>query len=154
MKLAPSLLLAAAAAIAAPGPLPAQTPTKTPPPSEPTIKSGGDVAAAPGPEGGLGMVDDGRYADSWQAAASLFKKNFPQEQWVTLLKDHRQPLGKLLSRQVTNKQFSPTLAGAPAGQYVTFQYDTSFENKKTAVEKVTAVLDVDGQWRVVGYFVH
>ena len=153
MKRLPSLLLAAVVA-AAPGGLSAQAPTKTPPLTEPTIQSGGEVAATTGVEVWLGMVDDGRYEDSWQAAASIFKKNFPPEQWLTLLKGRRQPLGKLISRKVTDKQFSSTLAGAPVGQYVTLQYDTSFENKQSAVEKVTAMLDVDGQWRVVGYFVH
>ena len=32
-------------------------------------------------------------------------------------------------------------------------YAASFEHKKTAVETATAMLDVDGQWRVTGYMV-
>jgi ribosomal protein S17E len=41
----------------------------------------------------------------------------------------------------------------PDGKYVVIKYDTSFENKKSAVETVTPMLDKDGKWRVAGYFI-
>lgn len=46
-----------------------------------------------------------------------------------------------------------SLPGAPDGKYVVIQYDTSFENKKAAVETVTPMLDKDGKWRVSGYYI-
>ena len=153
MKFLAGLLFAAAAVVTAPVSLRAQGPGAGDHPLEPTIASGGEVAATTAVEVWLAIVDDGRYPDSWQAAASIFKKTVPQESWVTMLKDHRQALGKVLSRHIRSRQFSKALPGAPAGQYVSSLYDTSFENKKAAVETVTAVLDVDGQWRVTGYFV-
>jgi ribosomal protein S17E len=36
---------------------------------------------------------------------------------------------------------------------VIIQYDSSFENKKSAVETVTPMLDKDGKWRVSGYYI-
>ena len=33
------------------------------------------------------------------------------------------------------------------------QYDSVFENKDSAVETVTPMLDPDGTWRVSGYFI-
>jgi Protein of unknown function (DUF4019) len=33
------------------------------------------------------------------------------------------------------------------------QFDTAFENKASAVETVTPMLDTDGVWRVSGYFI-
>jgi len=33
------------------------------------------------------------------------------------------------------------------------QFDAVFENKSSAVETVTPMLDPDGVWRVSGYFV-
>ena len=153
MKLLPGLLFATVAVVAS-GSLRAQGPGASAHPLEPTIASGGEVAATTGVEVWLAIVDDGRYPDSWQSAASIFKNTVPEEGWVTILKDHRQALGKVLSRHIRSRQYSKTLPGAPAGQYVSFLYDTSFENRKAAVETVTCVLDVDGQWRVTGYFVH
>jgi hypothetical protein len=37
---------------------------------------------------------------------------------------------------------------------VVLKFDTSFANKKVAVETVTPMLDKDGKWRVSGYFVN
>ncbi len=36
---------------------------------------------------------------------------------------------------------------------VVIQYDTSFQNKASAIETVTPSLEKDGVWRVSGYFV-
>jgi hypothetical protein len=44
------------------------------------------------------------------------------------------------------------LPGAPDGEYVVFQFLSSFENKKTAIERVIPMLDKDGIWRVSGYY--
>jgi hypothetical protein len=37
-----------------------------------------------------------------------------------------------------------TLPGAPDGEYVVFQFNTSFEQKSAAVETVTAIREKDG----------
>ena len=44
-------------------------------------------------------------------------------------------------------------AGRPDGEYVVILYDTSFENKKSAVETVTQMIDKDGNWHVAGYYI-
>jgi hypothetical protein len=36
---------------------------------------------------------------------------------------------------------------------VVLQFDASFEHKASGVETVTPTKDVDGQWRVSGYFI-
>ena len=46
-----------------------------------------------------------------------------------------------------------SLPGAPDGEYVVLQFDTSFANKKEAVETVTPMLDKDGKWKVSGYYI-
>ncbi len=45
------------------------------------------------------------------------------------------------------------MPGAPDGEYVVIQYDSSFEHKQAAVETVTPMLDKDGKWRVSGYYI-
>jgi len=49
--------------------------------------------------------------------------------------------------------YTKTLPGAPDGEYVVIQYDSSFEHKQSAVETVIPMLDKDGQWRVSGYVI-
>ncbi len=65
----------------------------------------------------------------------------------------REPLGGLRSRRIDSATYATTLPGAPDGEYVVILYESSFENKRSAVETVTVTLDSDGTWRVSGYFV-
>jgi len=65
----------------------------------------------------------------------------------------RDPLGAMVSRKLKSATYAKTLPGAPDGEYVVIQYETSFEHKQSAVETITPMLDKDGKWRVSGYFI-
>ena len=69
------------------------------------------------------------------------------------MKTFREPLGALAWRNLRSAQRLTELPGAPDGQYVVMQFDSSFANKKTAIETVTFVLEADGQWKSTGYFI-
>jgi len=101
----------------------------------------------------LGLVDQGKYAENWETAATYFKNAVPEQQWLQSMQGARQPLGKMVSRRLLSAQFTTSLPGAPDGRYVVIQYATSFENKASAVETVTPMLEADGKWKVSGYFI-
>jgi len=101
----------------------------------------------------LALVDAGRYAESWDEASQLFRNAVTKPQWMQKVSAVRDPLGKVISRRLKNASYTKTLPGAPDGEYVVIQYDTSFEHKQSAVETVTPMLDKDGKWRVSGYFI-
>ena len=101
----------------------------------------------------LSLIDSGKYAESWKDASELFKSHATKDQWQTAVKAARLPLGKLQSRKVKSTTETKTLPGAPDGQYVVIRYDSSFEQKQSAIETVTAMLEKDGRWKVSGYFV-
>ena len=104
-------------------------------------------------ESWLKLADAGHAAASWDQAAKLFKGAVTKEQWAQALAGVRPPLGKVISRKLTSRQYSEKVPGAPDGKYVTIQYETVFENKAAAVETITPMLDPDGVWRVSGYFI-
>ena len=110
-------------------------------------------AAEAASEAWLKFVDSGDYSQSWIEASSLFKSHVTQKDWEQKISAVRQPLGALISRTLKSAEYTTTLPGAPDGQYVVIKYDTSFANKKSAVETVTPMLDKDGQWRVSGYLI-
>ena len=110
-------------------------------------------AAEAGAKSWLALVDKASYGPSWDTAAKLFKGGTTKDKWATLIKAARDPFGKLVSRKVNSRQFTKTLPGAPDGEYVVIQYDSSFENKKEAVETIIPMRDPDGKWRVSGYFI-
>lgn len=115
--------------------------------------TGKEKAATAAAEKWLGLVDKGEYAASWKDAASFFRDRVSEQKWVQMSHEVRTPLGKLESRKLAHAVYRTSLPGAPAGQYVVMQFDTSFAKKKSAVEAVTTVLDKDGKWHVVGYFI-
>ena len=101
----------------------------------------------------LKLVDEGKYIESWNEAAQYFKNAVNKEQWKSSLEAIRTPLGKVLSRKLKSKQYTKTLPGAPDGEYVVIQYETSFKNKQQAIETITPMFDKDGKWRVSGYYI-
>jgi len=111
-------------------------------------------AAQKSAEAWLDLVDEGRYDESWEEAASLVKTSVTKDDWGRSIASARRPLGKLVSRTVKSRTYAETLPGAPDGRYVVIQYDTTFENKKSAMETITPMMDSDGGWRVSGYYIN
>jgi uncharacterized protein DUF4019 len=101
----------------------------------------------------LGEIDSGNYATSWKQASSYFQGAATEKNWTDALTGTRKPLGKLISRKLVKTQSATSLPGAPDGNYVVIQFDTSFSNKKRAVETVTFMREKDGTWRAAGYYI-
>jgi hypothetical protein len=77
----------------------------------------------------LGIVDTGKYVESWNEAAGLFKNAVKQEQWEQSLQAVRKPLGKLVLRKVKTKTYRTSLPGAPDREYVVIQFESTFEKR-------------------------
>jgi hypothetical protein len=111
-----------------------------------------DKAAQESAERWLALVDAGHYGDSYDAAASLFKKSLTKEQWIEAVGKARGPLGKLDSRRLLGAKRMTELPNAPKGEYEVMQYEAKFADG-TAVETITPMKDSDGSWRVSGYYI-
>ena len=112
-----------------------------------------EQAAVLAAESWLLLVDTGKYAESWSEGAHYFKAAVTQDRLVKSLQAARNPLGKNISRKLKSKKYMTVLPGAPDGKYVVIQYEASYENKKTAIETITPMLDKDGNWRVSDYYI-
>jgi len=124
-------------------------------PSDTTSKGNptAEKAALESAQAWLELVDAGSYARSYEEAAAAFKSAVSQADWEKAVRAARAPLGKMLSRKIKSQQYATSLPGAPDGEYVVIQYDTSFENKAHGVETITPMLDKDGKWKVSGYYI-
>ena len=109
-------------------------------------------AAQKAAESWLKQLDEGKYGESWDAASALFKAAVTREQWVQAGGAVRASVGKLVSRKLKSREYTRSLPGAPEGQYVTVQYDATFEKNPSALETFVATQDADGSWRAAGYF--
>ncbi len=101
----------------------------------------------------LELVDQGQYGESWDEAAQYFKKAVSRQTWEESLEAVRTPLGSNTSRTVQSMQYRTSLPGAPDGDYVVIEFRSSFENKRSAIETVTPMLEEDQTWRVSGYYI-
>jgi hypothetical protein len=120
-----------------------------------TVKaeSGEEKMAASAAQAWLSLIDNGDYSRSWKEASAYFQGAISEKGWEASLGGVRKPLGKLVSRNVKTTKYFAELPGAPDGQYVVVEFQTSFENKKSAIETVTFVLGKGGQWRAMGYHI-
>jgi Tfp pilus assembly protein PilF len=101
----------------------------------------------------LALLDEGKYAETWDQSAGVFRKNSAKKQWIATLKGLLGSLGKMKSRVKQDADYRTSLPGSPAGEYVVFIFKTTFANKKDAIETVTPMKDKDGKWRVSGYYI-
>ena len=108
------------------------------------------VAAA---EEFLILVDQGEYVKSWEQASSLFAERIPKEQWVEGISRFRPMFGAIKQRTLKGSHLAKNLPGATSGEYVLILFTSVFELKDSAVETITMMRDVDGQWRAAGYYI-
>jgi hypothetical protein len=100
----------------------------------------------------LALSDAGNFSENWRQASGLFRQAVTEATWNDQMNTFRKPLGDLISRQLISSQAATEMPGAPDGHYVVMQFQTSFAEKKSAVETVTFMLE-DGQWKSGGYFI-
>ena len=100
----------------------------------------------------LKLIDSAKYADSWREASTYFRSRVLQKQWVSTVQGVRAPLGAVVSRKQRSITFTTTMPGSPDGNYAVIVFDTSFQNKASAMEQLTMMVDHD-QWCAAGYFI-
>lgn len=66
----------------------------------------------------LVLVDAGKYGQSWNEAALLFRSAVMKAEWERAAKAARAPLGALKVRTFKSANFTRSLPGAPDGEYV------------------------------------
>jgi hypothetical protein len=113
-------------------------------------KSSTVTAAMPTPDDRarqwLTLVDDGNYVQSWNEAASAYKKDHPAPAWSKQIAALRGPLGAVVTRDLKSVDLSRS-------QLAIVRYDTDFAHKSGTVETVTLAFE-KGAWAVAGYTIH
>jgi len=101
-------------------------------------------------------IDGGQLKQSWKDASAAFQKQLTSDQWEAALNSARTPLGKCNQRHEVSAalQKDPvTPNGVVKGEWVIMQFESSFENLKSATETVTFTKEADGTWKAAGYLI-
>ena len=96
----------------------------------------------------LGLLDQGRWGESYQGTGTSFRKLNTEQVWAAASEQARTPLGAVISRTFLSQENLP----APPSGYEVVKFRTRFANKAEAVETVTLDRE-DGNWRVVGVMI-
>jgi DNA-binding CsgD family transcriptional regulator len=142
-----SLLIAAVAAVALHAP-------SAPAPQAPIATSAAEntPASLDAALAWVALVDQGKWHESWQAAAGMFRAQVSDARWAEMVTPVRKPLGAVVSRKFESVLKSKTLPGAPDGDYEILKFQTVFADRPDSVE--TVMLAREGSsWRVIGYFI-
>ncbi|WP_294331102.1 DUF4019 domain-containing protein [uncultured Sphingomonas sp.] len=100
----------------------------------------------------VALVDQGKWHESWQTAAAMFRSQIGDARWAEMVTPVRQPLGAVVSRTFESVVRTRTLPGAPDAEYEVLKFRTRFAERSDSTETVILVRESDG-WRVAGYFI-
>jgi hypothetical protein len=100
----------------------------------------------------LQLIDDEKYAESWQSAAVLMREKVTQEDWVEKLAKARVLSGELVERVEESTSYSTSAKDSPEGEYIALTFTSRYQRAESVSEYVTVMLE-EGHWRVAGYFI-
>jgi hypothetical protein len=135
----------------------AATCTRTAPPKVDTVQPAARPAEDPRPAAQeaagrwLSLVDRAMYTESWDSAATGFRRATSKLQWRNSLLEARNPFEPVGQRTLIESKYPAAIPNAPPGDYVLARYETQVSGARKATEMVTLTRDVDGRWRVTGY---
>jgi len=116
--------------------------------SRATEQTAADPAVEKAARDWLGLVDAGRWTDSWAATGRSFQSLNTAAMWQTASEQARVPLGPVVSRTLIDQRDVP----APPNGYRMVRFKTDFANKAGMTETLSLDREGDG-WKVVGIYI-
>lgn len=115
----------------------------------------GAANSKPTPDTGLAwlhLIDHQQYDQSWDHASPFLKAHIAKDKWAAILREKRQPLGHITSRDRATSDFHYHIPGIGDGTFQVTVYQTSFDTQKTLSETLILAREADGKWRAIGYY--
>ena len=100
----------------------------------------------------LEKLDKGYFQQCYDETAEILKNNLDTVQWLANMTSYRKPLGQAEKRKEVNMFYDNQPQNAEAGDYVTAQYASVFQQKNVIIESVVLKKNQDGSWQVSGYW--
>jgi hypothetical protein len=101
----------------------------------------------------LALVDAGKYADSWRETPEAYRARVDQKRWEQSLQSDRGSEGACVARKFISSEFRKSPPNTAGNDSISIRFNTSFQNRKYALERLKLIFDKDGQWRVTEYVI-
>lgn len=125
------------------------------PPAAPAVSSAAAAAAAAAEadaaaaartaEAFLKLLDESRWAESYAATGTQFRKLNTLERWAEVSGAVRPPLGTVVTRELVGNEFVP----APPQGYRLVKFRSRYANGTVQTESLSLAVE-DGGWKVAG----
>ncbi|QOJ24479.1 MAG: DUF4019 domain-containing protein [Gammaproteobacteria bacterium] len=99
----------------------------------------------------LGLIDSGKYKESWENASPLFKEKTAEAAWIKSITVIRTLRGAVNARYIATAGSTQSLSGFPDGEYVVLQFYTTFAEKGLALETITLAKTQNDAWQIAAY---
>ena len=99
----------------------------------------------------LAQMDIGRYGAAYDDSAPQLREATTRVQWETGIERARAPLGVVIARKIRQAACTRGTQADPEAEICVVQYDSQFEHRPLADERVTVLKGKDGAWRVAAY---
>jgi hypothetical protein len=100
----------------------------------------------------LQQLDDNQLKEAYGLASPLMRNSVAFEAWQQALVQARGPLGPTLKRELIYGALEKELPGLARGEYAKLRFRTDFAANHEVTEHLTLILEADGQWRAIGYW--
>jgi hypothetical protein len=98
----------------------------------------------------VAVIDAGKYEDSYDSTCVETRSQFPQDQWVAVLKALRAPWGPVVDREQLSHVYKSDGVPGLEGECVVLTYKTDFKNM-AGVTEIVVMKWQDGRWLAAGY---
>ena len=102
--------------------------------------------------GVLATLDADRFGEAWDEAAPIFRTIMKRDEFIAQRKTFRSLVPPGFRRTYGNGRFHSAPDKAPEGRYATF--DNQLDCAGAICTEQVVMMEVDGTWRLAGYFVH
>jgi hypothetical protein len=99
----------------------------------------------------LGLLDNHKYAESWNEAARVFQAGVTLEAWPRQAAALWDPSGNPTSRQLVDMHEVTDPAGVPPGSYTELRFECDCTLSGTIEEVILMVREGARGWRVASY---
>lgn len=101
----------------------------------------------------LELIDSGEYEQSWKESGAIFRSGISIAKWTEAMQLVREPLGAAKSREIALAQAPTSLPGLPKGNYLILSFTTDFDSQTTMKVETLSMVEVDGEYKAIGYFI-
>jgi pimeloyl-ACP methyl ester carboxylesterase len=112
--------------------------------------AGTPLSPAASAEQWLGLVDQGRDAESWDQGSASLKSRVDRARFAGAIEAARKPLGAVVSRKLMSESARRPPPGMADGFYEMLEFDTDFAGSRGVTETVIMMHESSG-WKVNGY---